>query len=57
MQTDYNIYISCNETGNYETVTNYGVLKSILMIRGYNSHFYYVKKAGDTDEAVFSFKP
>jgi hypothetical protein len=57
VQTDYNIYISCNETGNYETVTNYGVLKSILMIRGYNSHFYYVKKAGDTDEAVFSFKP
>lgn len=55
IQTCYDIYFSCNETGYFENISN-GGFREIMMIRGYNSHFYYAKKAGDTDDAVFSFK-
>ena len=55
IQTYTDIYVSNCATGHWENITM-GAMQPNMMIRGYNSYIYYVKKVGETDDAVVALK-
>ena len=58
VQTEDQLYFSNNYTGAYKALCEHKGMLPILMLRGYNSRLYYVKKvsASSDDQIVMEVK-